>query len=168
MGFSMQEYGCLLSFPPLGDLWDIGSNPHFLCVLHWQADSLPLICLRSPNSKSIICKTYNIIYRKNQDRFREWGRGKERWGSSFLIFFFPEKSSIAHSTPWSTKLNVMTQKPLYQPHTAGVDIYIRSKILKKSTRLKHAAATAKSLQSCPTLCDPIDGSPPGSPVPGIL
>ena len=31
-----------------------------------------------------------------------------------------------------------------------------------------AAATAKSLQSCPTLCDPIDGSPPGSTVPGIL
>ena len=29
-------------------------------------------------------------------------------------------------------------------------------------------ANAKSLQSCPTLCDPIDGSPPGSPVPGIL
>jgi len=32
----------------------------------------------------------------------------------------------------------------------------------------HTAAAAKSLQSCPTLCDPIDGSPPGSPVPGIL
>ena len=31
-----------------------------------------------------------------------------------------------------------------------------------------AAAAAKSLQSCPTLCDPVDGSPPGSPVPGIL
>jgi len=31
-----------------------------------------------------------------------------------------------------------------------------------------AAAAAKSLQSCPTLCDPIDGSPPGSPVPWIL
>ena len=31
-----------------------------------------------------------------------------------------------------------------------------------------ATAAAKSLQSCPTLCDPIDGSPPGSPVPGIL
>ena len=30
------------------------------------------------------------------------------------------------------------------------------------------AAAAKSLQSCPTLCDPRDGSPPGSPVPGIL
>ena len=32
---------------------------------------------------------------------------------------------------------------------------------------KHSAA-AKSLQSCPTLCDPIEGSPPGSPIPGIL
>ena len=34
--------------------------------------------------------------------------------------------------------------------------------------LSTAAAAAKLLQSCPTLCDPIDGSPPGSPVPGIL
>ena len=33
---------------------------------------------------------------------------------------------------------------------------------------RKAAAAAKSLQSCPTLCDPRDGSPPGSPVPGIL
>ena len=33
---------------------------------------------------------------------------------------------------------------------------------------RHSAAAAKLLQSCPTLCDPIDGSPPGSPVPGIL
>ena len=33
---------------------------------------------------------------------------------------------------------------------------------------KYVAAAAKSLQSCPTLCDPIDGSPTGSPVPGIL
>ena len=32
----------------------------------------------------------------------------------------------------------------------------------------HAAAAAKLLQLCPTLCDPIDGSPPGAPVPGIL
>ena len=32
----------------------------------------------------------------------------------------------------------------------------------------NTAAAAKLLQSCPTLCDPIDGSPPGSPVPGIV
>ena len=38
----------------------------------------------------------------------------------------------------------------------------------KSFAAAAAAAAAKSLQSCPTLCNPIDGSPPGSPVPGIL
>ena len=36
------------------------------------------------------------------------------------------------------------------------------------TPLRPPGLLAKSLQSCPTLCDPIDGSPPGSPVPGIL
>ena len=36
------------------------------------------------------------------------------------------------------------------------------------TSMLSASATAKSLQSCLTLCDPIDGSPPGSPIPGIL
>ena len=39
----------------------------------------------------------------------------------------------------------------------------------QKTKIMAAAATAaKSLQSCPTLCDPIDSSPPGSSVPGIL
>ena len=37
-----------------------------------------------------------------------------------------------------------------------------------SSNTAAAAAAAKSLQSCPTLCDPIDGSPPGSAIPGIL
>ena len=36
------------------------------------------------------------------------------------------------------------------------------------TNAAAAAAAAKSLQSCPPLCDPIDGSPPGSPIPGIF
>ena len=39
---------------------------------------------------------------------------------------------------------------------------------RNSTSVWTAAAAAKSLQSCPTLCDPTDGSPPGSPIPGIL
>ena len=38
----------------------------------------------------------------------------------------------------------------------------------RSQRFVAAAAAAKSLQLCPTLCDPRDGSPAGSPVPGIL
>ena len=37
-----------------------------------------------------------------------------------------------------------------------------------SNFLEEISAAAKSLQSCPTLCDPTDGSPPGSPIPGIL
>ena len=44
--------------------------------------------------------------------------------------------------------------------------WIRS--LDREDPLEAAAAAAKSLQSCLTLCGPIDGSPPGSPVPGIL
>ena len=42
--------------------------------------------------------------------------------------------------------------------------YVQLTVTKETRMLCYA----KSLQSCPTLCDPIDGSPPGSPVPGIL
>ena len=41
-------------------------------------------------------------------------------------------------------------------------------LFKKNKHSISVAAAAKSLQSCPSLCDPIDGSPPGSPIPGIL
>ena len=41
-------------------------------------------------------------------------------------------------------------------------------ILMKERNIKQVAPAAKLLQSCPTLCNPIDGSPPGSPIPGIL
>ena len=40
--------------------------------------------------------------------------------------------------------------------------------MKAHCRMQFAAAAAKSLQLCLTLCDPIDGSPSGSPVPGIF
>ena len=44
----------------------------------------------------------------------------------------------------------------------------RNKEIKFRKFRHYTAATAKSLQSCPTLCDPIDSSPPGSSIPGIL
>ena len=44
----------------------------------------------------------------------------------------------------------------------------RCLLLGRKAMTNLAAAASKSLQSCPTLCDPIDGSPPGSPVPGII
>ena len=49
-----------------------------------------------------------------------------------------------------------------------VNPYLRIMNNKLRTRKRTAAAAAKSLQSSPTLCDPTDSSPPGSPVPGIL
>ena len=45
---------------------------------------------------------------------------------------------------------------------------IENTILHLLSHAVAAAAAAKLLQSCPTRCDPVDGSPPGSPVPGIL
>ena len=50
----------------------------------------------------------------------------------------------------------------------GGDVYFLKLILLLVAQLCGYTAAAKSLQSCPTLCDPIDASPPGSPVPGIL
>ena len=44
----------------------------------------------------------------------------------------------------------------------------RCSLLGRKVMANLAAAAAKSLQSCPTLCDPIEGSPPGSPIPGTL
>ena len=47
-------------------------------------------------------------------------------------------------------------------------LFLHTRSLKSLSYLVAGAAAAKSLQSCPTLCDPIDGRPPGSPVPGML
>ena len=49
-----------------------------------------------------------------------------------------------------------------------VRLFYRVKELIRCLDNAAAAAAAKLLQSCPTLCDPTDGSPPGSPIPGIL
>ena len=52
-------------------------------------------------------------------------------------------------------------------YEADVNLFYRDRLIKGFPG-DTAAAAAKSLQSCPTLCDPVDGSPRGSPVPGIL
>ena len=59
-------------------------------------------------------------------------------------------------TPQFKSISFSVFSFLYSPTLTSIHDYWKN----------HAAA--KSLQSCPTLCDPIDGSPPGSPVPGIL
>ena len=62
---------------------------------------------------------------------------------------------------WSPLFHIVNQQ-------TNCSIYFIIQDIFHYFRLAAAATAAKSLQSCPTLCNPIDGSPPGSPVPGIL
>ena len=85
------------------------------------------------------------------------------------------KSLLQHHTSKASILqhSAFFTVQLSHPYiTTGKTIALtrRTFVGKVTSRLLNmpSTATAKSLQSCPTLCDPIDGSPPGSPVPGIL
>ena len=68
------------------------------------------------------------------------------------------------------ELNSLLMKVKEESEKAGLKLYIQETKIIASGPIAAAAAAvaAKSLHSCPTLCDPIDGSPPGSPIPGIL
>ena len=70
----------------------------------------------------------------------------------------PETIKLLEESIGRTLDDINQSKILYDP---------LPRVINKN-QSKQIAAAAKSLQSCPTLCDPIDGSPPGSPVPGIL
>ena len=81
-------------------------------------------------------------------------------------------SDVASEGVGEISLNIVflkfeNSKNLLRQSENGVQEYI-FKESKASYKWPAAAAAAKSLQSCLTLCDHIDGSPPGSPVPGIL
>ena len=76
-----------------------------------------------------------------------------RWSVSISLPFLP-----VHQ-PFPDKAY---SSPLY------LSLHIHPLVLLLSFPAAAAAAAAKSLQSCPTLCDTVDGSPPGSVVPGIL
>ena len=87
-----------------------------------------------------------------------------------------ESSTCLHSTPYSvsqtpTTIFMETIRFLMKVNAVQVRIFgigqVEGKIL-MNYLFYYAAAAAKSLQSCPTLCNPIDSSPPGSLVPGIL
>ena len=90
-----------------------------------------------------------------------WGTGARKAGG-YACSPCREEHSLAnspHPACRPVQLYLVTRR-----HTSFLDIFLWVLPLGRVP----AAAAAKSLQSCPTLCDPIDGSPPGSPVPGIL
>ena len=69
------------------------------------------------------------------------------------------------------KSNQTSRDPMTAAHQASLSFTMSQSLLKLMSlefTQAAAAAAAKSLQSCPTLCDPTDSSPPGSTVPGIL
>ena len=80
----------------------------------------------------------------------------------------PYKREQSDTKHWrgATQKQKQLQIFIYQAGASENLGSVRTRI--KSTFVIPAAAAAKSLQSCPTLCNPIDGSPPGSPGPGIL
>ena len=90
----------------------------------------------------------------------------------------PTSCSFCCTAVFTVEKNLQINGPVHAVHICTIQ---RSAILinettwmnrethmKKSSVSIITAAAAKSIQSCPTLCDPIDGSPPGSAVPGIL
>ena len=76
------------------------------------------------------------------------------------VFIYKPKQSI----PWTPESDSLLSDFCFPWGMFG------SRVLKRSSLqdILISISAAKSLQSCPTLCDPIDGSPPGLPIPGIL
>ena len=108
-------------------------------------------------------------------------RWSKYWSFSFSISPSNEHPGlISFRMNWLDLLAVQgTLKSLLQHHSSKASILWHSDFFivqisypymttGKTIVLTAAAATAKSLQSCLTLCNPRDGGPPGSPVPGIL
>ena len=65
------------------------------------------------------------------------------------------------------ELKSLLMKVKEENEKVGLQLNIQKTKIMASGPIAATAAAAVSLQSCPTLCDPIDGSPPGSPIPGI-
>ena len=156
-----------------------GWNLHLLCLLHLQVGSLPLTtpgkphvcvcmyvyrwCAKSLQSCLTLCGLMDcsppgssvpgILQARILEQLaipfsRGSSRPRETWVFLIAGRFF---------TIWATWEAIYIYTYIY--------IYIHTHT---HTHICVYAAAAKSLQSCPTLCDPTYGSPPGSPVPGIL
>ena len=93
------------------------------------------------------------------------GRKRDRlssWQGAYLLGFFAPGPSLG---PEETLTRKNKDHSGHYPQINHPKMFIVRPV---APRTAETFLTAKSLQLCPTLCDPIDGSPPGSPVPGIL
>ena len=116
--------------------------------------------------------------------FQQWWRACWGWKEapqlpSPPLLSFPTRASIGPTQPevsWCRNLGDSVYRGCPRRPQSSVDSGSQASGGKDADdwkltqwwELSLNGTAAKSLQSCPTLCDPIDGSPPGSPVPGIL
>ena len=123
-------------------------------VFFWKSFTFSMIqwmwAIRSSGS-SVFSKSSLYIWKFFIHVLFRFFRRPVRWyGSPIFLRIF-------HGLLW------FTVKGFNVVNEAEVDV-----VLELPCFLYDPTAAAKSLRSCPTLCDPIDGSPPGSPIPGIL
>ena len=108
-----------------------------------------------------------------------WGRSLGVGNDNLIQYSCLENSmgqrSLAGYSPWDHRVgyNCVTESALPSCMWLLCEIIIVQSIIfnfanANSLLIDSHDAASKSLQSCPTLCDPRDGSPPGSPIPGIL
>ena len=104
-------------------------------------------------------------------QFFAWGG--QSIGVSALTSAFPKNTQGWSPSEWTGWISLPSKglSRVFSNTTVQKHQFLGAQLYSQSDFHIHtvaAAAAAKSLQSCPTLCDPIDGSPTGSPVPGIL
>ena len=114
-----------------------------------------------------------VSFRREQDGGGEGGCGAHLSPQIHQEYTFRHRSACR--TPAESRQEQLTSRKVYVEPCKTRDQTLSlwrwstdSKTLDYQRTNPAAAAAAKSLQSCPTLYDPIDSSPPGSPVPGIL
>ena len=149
MKFSRPEYWSGLPFPSPGDLPNPGIKPRSPTL---QADSLPAEPPGKP--KNIGVASLSLLQGIFPTQESNWGLLYCRQ----ILYQLSYQGAGGNTTDISPCVSELSEQPFSNSCINSTNVYWTSA----------AAAAAKSLQSCPTLCDPIDGSPPGSAIPGIL
>ena len=114
MGFSRQGYWSGLPCPASGDLPTQGSNPHLLCLLYWQVDSLPLSHLGSPELRRVLANLHSHLklglwepcpltpHPHVNHRMRVWPslQYKQLGPTTMPIAFLTLKGAVTHRLPF--------------------------------------------------------------------
>ena len=184
-----------LPFPSPGDLPNPGIKPSSPTL---QADSLPseppgkpkntrvgsssLLQVSFPTQESnwglLHCRQilYQLSYQGKIEGKRRRGQQRMTWldgiTDSVDMSFSKLQEIVKDRLPMDCRLHYLLESVMPSNHLILCCPFVLSPSVLPSTRIFSnnipTAAAAKLLQSCPTLCDPIDGSPPGYPIPGIL